>query len=192
MKLHAKHLSPEFPLDELLIFIGHSDDAKAEADAILELKVEIEKDFCLLLTSNNHRSSLRRWTFWEWHENAKAITGGQEAVVTPALEHAQIAIFVFKERVGKVTWEELDKARKSSRERKLHILALFPDDNPRQGKFPNAQAKLQSSRDWTALLERQEELTNDWTSTNSCSVTPCRTYQSIEELRDTVIIKIPL
>ena len=190
MKPDTRNATPEFPEDELLIFIGHSDDASAEAKAILELKSEIEEFFRLLLMSNNHRPSLRRWSFWEWRENAKAVTGGQEAVVIPALVHAQIAIFVFRERVGTVTWEELDKARKSSRERKLHILALFPDDNPRQGKFPNAQAKLQSSRDWTALLERQEELTSDWTSTDSCSVTPCPTYQSIDELKKIVFDKV--
>ena len=190
MKSNTKHVHPEFPSDELLIFIGHSDDAAAEAGAILELKADIEREFRLLLTSNNHRSSFRRWKFWEWREDARLITGGQDAVVTPALEQAQIGIFIFKERVGKVTWEELDKARKSSRERKLHILVLFPDDNPRQGKFLNAQAKLQAARDWTALLEHQEKLTSEWTSTDSCSVTPCPTYQSIEELKNSVRDKV--
>jgi hypothetical protein len=54
MKSNAQHVSPEFPPDELLIFMGHSDDASAEAGAILELKSEIEHEFRLLLTSNNH------------------------------------------------------------------------------------------------------------------------------------------
>jgi len=31
----TKNATPEFPLDELLIFIGHRDDASAEADAII-------------------------------------------------------------------------------------------------------------------------------------------------------------
>ena len=180
----------EFPPDELLIFIGHSDDASAEANAILELQSEIERDFRLLLKSNNHRSSFRRWNFWEWGEDALTITGGQEAVVKQALDHARVAIFIFKERVGKVTWQELEQVRERSREQRLHILAFFPEEKPYQGKFPNAQAKLQASRDWVALLEHQERLTSDWTTTDSCSLTPCPTYQGIEELKNIVREKV--
>ena len=181
---------PEFPPDELLIFIGHSDDASAEVEAVMSLRSEIEKMFGEFLKVNSHRSRFRRWNFWAWGKDALTITGGQDAVVKHALDHARVAIFIFKERVGKVTWQELEQVRERSREQHLHILALFPEEKPYQGKFPNAQAKLQASRDWTALLERQEELTSDWTSTDSCSVTPCPTYQSIEELKNIVRDKV--
>jgi hypothetical protein len=190
MKSNAQHVSPEFSPDELLIFIGHSDDASAEVEAVMSLRSEIEKMFGEFLKVNLHRSRFRRWNFWEWGKDALTITGGQEAVVKHALDHARVAIFIFKERVGKVTWQELEQVRERSREQHLHILALFPEEKPYQGKFPNAQAKLQASRDWTALLERQEELTSDWTSTDSCSVTPCPTYQSIEELKNIVRDKV--
>ena len=184
-------LSPsnEFLPEELVIFIGHSDDASAEALAIVELQSEIEKDFRLLLKSNGGRSPFKRIRLWEWSNDALAIPGGQEVVVSPALDKAQIAIFVFKDRVGKVTWEELEKARKSSLKRKVHILALFPEANPRQGKFPDAQAKLQASRDWTALVERQIELTTEWTNLVSCSVAPI-SYQDTEELKGIVREKV--
>lgn len=52
MQPDTRNTSPEFPPDELLIFIGHSDDASAEANAILELQSEIEKDFRLLLKTH--------------------------------------------------------------------------------------------------------------------------------------------
>ena len=180
----------EFPPDELLIFIGHSDDASAEANAILELQSEIEKDFRLLLKPNGHRSPFKRIRLWEWTLDALALTGGQERAVTPALDRAQIAIFVFRERVGKVTWEELEKARKGSIEKNLHILALFPETSPPQDKSLHHQAKLQASRDWTALLERQEELTKEWTNPDSCSITPTPTYQDAEELKTIVREKV--
>jgi len=167
--------SPEFPKDELLIFIGHSDDASAEANAILELQSEIEKDFRLLLKSNGYRSIFKRIRLWEWTLDALALTG-EERAVTPALDHAEIAIFVFRERVGEVTWQELEKARKGSIKKNLHILALFPETSPPQDKSLHHLAKLQASRDWTTLLERQGELTMEWTNPDSCSVTPCPTY----------------
>jgi hypothetical protein len=182
--------SSEFPPDELLIFIGHSDDASAEVDAIKSLRSEIEKTFREFLKVNLHRSPFRRWKFWDWREDALTISGGQEAVVRDALDHARIAIFIFKERVGNVTWQELEQVRERSRKQRLHILAFFPDDNLRQGKFSNAKTKIQAARDWTALLERQEQLTSDWTEKNSCSLTPCPNYQNGDDLTKTVLEKL--
>ncbi|TLU83936.1 MAG: NACHT domain-containing protein [Chlorobium sp.] len=182
--------SHEFPPDELLIFIGHSDDASAEANAILELQSEIEKDFRLLLKSNGHRSIFKRLRLWEWTLDALALPGGQERAVTPALDKAQIAIFVFRERVGKVTWQELEKARKGSKAVQSHVFAFFPETSPLQAKFPNAQAKLQAARDWTTLLERQEELTTEWTNPDSSSVTPCPLYEDSEHLKTIVREKV--
>jgi hypothetical protein len=184
-----KPVSAEFPPDELLIFIGHSDDASAEANAIRELQSEIEKDFRLLLKSTGHRSLFRRIRLWEWTFDALALLGDQERAVTPALDRAQITIFVFRERVGTVTWQELEKARKGNREINHYILAFFPETSPFQAKYPNAQAKLQVARDWTTLLERQEELTKDWTNLESCSVTPSL-YQDTEHLKTIVRDKV--
>ncbi len=186
----TQNATHEFPLDELLIFIGHSDDASVEANAVLELQSEIEKDFRLLLKANGHRSPFHRIRLWEWTLDALALTGGQERAVTPALDHAKIAVFVFRERVGKVTWQELEKARKGSREKSLHILAFFPETSPLQARYPNALAKLQAARDWATLLERQGELTTEWINPDACSVTPCPTYQDSEELKTIVREKV--
>ena len=111
-------------------------------------------------------------------------------MVSPALYRAQIAVFIFKERVGKVTWQELEKVRKRSREQRVHILAFFPESDPYQGKFPNFQAKRQAAVEWATLLKRQEELTKDWTNLDSCSVTPCPTYQNTQELLKAVLEKL--
>ncbi|MFZ4526149.1 MAG: signal transduction protein, partial [Chlorobium sp.] len=182
--------SSEFPPEELLIFIGHSDDASAEANAILELQSEIEKDFRLLLKSNGHRSLFKRIRLWEWTLDALALTGGQERAVTPALDRAQIAIFVFRERVGKVTWEELEKARKGSQAVQPHVFAVFPEAAPTQAKNLAPQKKRQAAQDWLNLLDHQDALTADWTNPDSCSVTPCPTYQDAEELKTIVREKV--
>ena len=186
----TKKATTEFPPDELLIFIGHSDDASAEANAILELQSEIEKDFRLLRKSNGNRSPFHRIRLWEWTLDALALPGGQETAVTPALERAQIAIFVFRERVGKVTWQELEKARELSRKQNVHVFAFFPESDPHQGKFPNLEAKCQAADNWAALTKCQKELTTSWTNPDACSVTPCPTYQNIEELKVVVLEKL--
>ncbi len=179
--------SPDFPKDELLIFIGHSDDASAEAKAIKSLQSEIEKDFRRLLKSSGGRSPFKRIRLWEWSRDASSLTGGQEAVVNPVLDEAEIALFVFKERAGKVTWDELEYARKRSKEKPLHILAFFPESSPKPGKRNRAQA----ARDWATLTEREEALTSDWNAgANSLSVTPCQTYSGIEDLRNIVLEKL--
>ncbi len=182
-------LSPidvEFPPDQLLIFIGHSDDAKAEAEAILALESRTEREFQLLLKSNRRRSPFRRSRLWEWRDSALPISGGQEAVVTPTLDRAQIAIFVFKERVGKVTWDELQKVRERSRNQRLYILAFFPAYMP-----PTINTRNKEAIDnWSQLLKCSDELTQDWTDQNGVAVTPCPTYQSIEELKTIVLDKL--
>ncbi len=192
MQPDTRNATPEFSEDELLIFIGHSDDASAEAEAIMSLRSEIDKAFREFLTVNLHRSLFRRWDFWEWRESASSIPGGQEAVVRKALDHARIAIFVFKERVGNVTWQELEQVRERSRKQRLHILAFFPEVQPQQGKFPNIEAKLQASTNWTVLLEHQKELTSDWTALNNVAVSPCPTYYSIDDLTAAVLPKLKM
>ncbi|MGB7511649.1 MAG: hypothetical protein WBP54_10215 [Pelodictyon phaeoclathratiforme] len=190
MQPDTRNATPEFPPDELLVFIGHSDDASAEAEALKLLMPEIEKSFREFLKVNLHRSRFRRWGFWEWREDALPITGGQEAAVRDALDHARIAIFVFKERVGAVTWQELEEVRERSRKQRLHILAFFPEKQPDHGTFPNAVAKLQAAEDWTALLKRQMQLTSDWTEKNSCSLTPCPNYQNCDDLVKVALEKL--
>ncbi len=190
MSSDTQKSSPEFPPHELLIFIGHSDDASVEANAILELQSEIEKDFRLLLKSNGRRSPFHSIRLWEWTLDALAIPGGQEVAVTPAIDHAQIALFVFRGRVGTVTWQELEKARKGSGEAQPHVFAFFPESAPVQGKYPNARVKRQAAQDWLTLLDHQDALTAEWTNPAASSVTPCPTYQDTEELKTIVREKV--
>ena len=49
-------------------------------------------------------------------------------------DHAQIAIFLFRERVGTITWQELEKARKGSGEAQRHVRADIMDFSADQQK----------------------------------------------------------
>ena len=122
--------SEDFGEDVLLIFIGHSDDADNEAEAIRNLQPELEKNFRRFLKHRTAPSKFTSLRLWEWNHDASSKVGGQKKVVDPALNLARIAVFVFRERIGSVTWEELELARQRSLENNLHILAFFPDDVP--------------------------------------------------------------
>ncbi len=171
--------SHKFPEDALLIFIGHSDDAREEALAIVSLQSTIENEFRKYLELQHQKSQFHSLKLWEWHLDASSKTGGQKHVVDPALNRAQITIFVFKERVGNVTWEELEKAKKRSKENLVHILAFFPDHPPKSVDF----RKRRDAEAWLTLLKHKEDLTVDWTQPDSCSITPCPDYENIEHLK---------
>lgn len=176
-------LTQDFADDVLLIFVGHSDDASSEANAIVDLEATLRRDFQGMLKTGGHRAPFRSLALWEWTYDASTATGGQEAVVTPALGRAQIAIFVFKERVGKVTWQELEQARNRSKEAGgVHVLAIFPEDPPGAEKLRNTQA----ATEWATLLQRQEDLTADWTASVSRSITPLTKYQDLDHLKSIV------
>lgn len=174
-----------FPEDAFLIFIGHSDDATAEAHAIYDLQIKLEKDFRTFLKANP-QSPFKSFKLWEWRMDASSKTGGQNAVVIPALHRAQITIFVFKERVGAVTWEELENARKRSKNSEINILAFFPAQPPELSKLTN----LPAAQDWATLLERKKTLTTDWLDDDSSSVTPCSLYEDIDNLKNIALEKI--
>ena len=176
----------EFPEDAFLIFIGHSDDATTEAHAIYDLHGRLEKDFRTFLKTN-HESPFKSLMLWEWRIDASSKPGGQNAVVTPVLNRAQIIIFVFKERVGTVTSEEIENARELSKNTRINILAFFPAYHPESSKLNN---KI-GARDWANLQELQDKLTKDWSVEDSTSVTPCLPlYADIDDLKNIALDKL--
>jgi len=176
----------EFPEDAFLIFIGHSDDATAEAHAIYDLQGRLEKDFRTFLKTN-HESPFKSLMLWEWQIDASSKPGGQNVVVTPVLHRAQIIIFVFKERVGSVTSEEIENARELSKYTRINILAFFPAYHPESSKINN---KI-GARDWANLKELYDKLTEDWSAEDSTSVTPCLPlYADIDDLKNIALEKL--
>ena len=75
------------PDDVLLIFIGHSDDAKEEANAIFGLEQELQRElqklrvYCPRLISTSVRC-------WEWEHDIELIVGGQEQTISPYIDRS--------------------------------------------------------------------------------------------------------
>jgi hypothetical protein len=177
-----KKSETRFGPEVLSVFVGHSNDADEEARAIIGLEGQLRRELEKFLIAKNHDCRYSNLRIWEWKADASSKTGGQEAVVTPELNRADIAVFVFKDRVGEVTWLELQQCRK----RKIHIIALFP-------KQPSDQAlwsDLEYMENWTNLLKRKKELTQDWTNPQGLAVTPLEDYPGIEELTKIVFERI--
>jgi len=168
-----------YPEDALLIFVGHSDDANEEAQAILGLQVTLERKFREYLALPGVRSGFRSLHLWEWYKDASSKPGGQQTVVAPVLSQARIALFVFKERIGAVTWKELELMRERSRADNLRIIALFPENHP----CTLNMSKKSDWAQWGEVLERRDELTCDWTNPDSASVTPHEQYRDTEHLK---------
>ena len=95
--------------EELLVFVGYSEDARDEANAIKELEGKLQSEIHYLRTMGP--MPFVNVKIWTWKDDAKPIVGGQSAVVDDALLRSKIAVFVFKERVGTTTKSEIARIR---------------------------------------------------------------------------------
>ena len=107
-----------------------------------------------------------------------SVVGGQEKAITPALDRANIAIFVFKARIGQVTWEELEHSR-SRKESPIPVIAFFPADAPSDINMKQAS----DVKAWGELLDKKESLTEGWSERDGTSLTPSTDYDNVEHLK---------
>jgi tetratricopeptide (TPR) repeat protein len=167
----------EYGTDVLLIFVGYSSDGSKAADTIVALEGALQKELDKLRRVNS-AIPFRRVKIWKWENDAAAAIGGQAAVVTPELQRANAAVFVFKERVGRVTWEELTIARK--RAPTIPVLPFFPASSPAGKRMLETKA----ADDWADLVRKKRELGADWTELDSIAVTPLPVYKKVEHLAE--------
>lgn len=113
----------DFGPDVLLIFVGYSSDGASAADVIVSLEGELQRELTKLKRVNKS-APYSLVTIWKWDADAAAVPGGQKATITHYLARADIAVFVFNERVGDVAWSELNEARE--RTPIIPVLPLFP------------------------------------------------------------------
>ena len=165
-------------INQILIFVGYSSDAKEEALSIRTLTSHLQKylDNINLCSSHPRYNKVK---VFNWDYDANLGIGGQKHAVDPYIESANIAIFVFKERVGSVTWEELTSFRDREHDEKIPVFALFPAEPPDSSKFNEADF----AANWADLLNRRKELTSGWSDPFSKSVTPVQPYDDIPHLK---------
>src|SRR4051812_25329223 len=115
--------------EELLIFVGYSDDAKEEALAVRELqpRLQIRLEQLNKVASSHKYSTLK---IFNWEYDANLGVGGQSFAISTELKRAAVAIFVFKERMGPVTWKELNDCRERKNEERIPVITLFPENHP--------------------------------------------------------------
>ena len=166
----SQKLGPEV----LLIFLGHSSDADILADAIYDLERELQRllDQHLSVSKDLPFKSVR---IWEWRKDGLPVVGGQDKVVADAIMRANIAVFVFKERIGTVSWDELNKSR-NKEDPTIPVLAFFPIDSPPDLNDVERIAK------WLELVKKRNELVKDWSDPNSKSLRPMEKYKDAAHL----------
>lgn len=161
------------PPDTLLVFLGHGDDARGEAEAIVGLQAEFQRTIESHLAVMPRGGGFSKVKIWEWRSDLEPVVGGQKRI-DPFLQSAHVAIFVFRTRVGSATWEELKAFRE--RENRCPVIALFPANGPHD------VFDLGMMEDWLDLLKKQKELTSDWNHPASKSITPVEAYRDTEHM----------
>lgn len=164
---------PEPGSDVLLVFLGYADDARAEAEALRGLQTQLQEYLDRLITVCPD-TGFRRLKIWTWEDDASSEIGGQPRVIEPSLLDAAVAVFVFKGRVGRISWAELERYRRERSER--HLIALFPrDPPPSMGQAAVAQA-------WAELVTKRDSLAERWSDPDGLSVRPTELYGATDDL----------
>jgi len=174
----SENSKPEFSPGTLVVFVGHSDDAREEAESIVGLQSELQTEIEKRLEVMPKGGRFTKVKIWEWRSDAKAVVGGQGVAITPFLKQANVAIFVFKTRVGAVTWSELNEFR-SRVDNPCPVITLFPASPPSSEQM----VKLENAKHWLELLEKKRELTSDWPQEKgSKAITPVEDFRDRDHL----------
>ena len=159
----------------LLIFVGHADDAKRQADCIRETQSLLQEE--LTRRIEHYPCPLTTVDIYLWESHAPRKFGGQKHI-DGAIDRANMAVFVFRDRVGKVTWQEFERF-KQIREEGIPIIAVFPEEP----SSPEVNRDLEKSEAWTELLRKKRELTENWTKHDAKPLTPIQNYKDDKHLR---------
>ena len=164
-----------FDPDVLLVFIGHSGDAKDEAEAVRNLQHKLQGELDRFINVSGTSIAFRRVRCWEWNYDALPGVGGQDSMITPAVDRANIAVFVFKWRVGPVTWEELNRSTKRTNP-PIPVIAAFTEIQPKN------LLQLSDVESWMDLLKKKQSLSSGWTAPESSAIKPITTYTNCADL----------
>jgi len=159
-------------MKEIQIFIGYSQDAKEEVIAIKKLESLFNKELRRILKNANTEVGYLK--LFSWEEDSLVGAGGQEYSISPFLEKSALALFIFKERIGKTTWNELQFCLK----KKIRPIVIFPAAPTN----PASLANIENAEAWTNLLQKKKSLTEDWENPMSNSITPVDDYTDMESL----------
>ena len=173
---------------ELLIFVGYSKDADAEAGCIRDLEKELQGRLDTYNSVSERDTAYDRIKIFTWKDDARPGIGGQEYAIAPFLDKAAIAVFIFKSRIGSGAWVELDSLRARQSNERIPVLTLFPATPPQSviSGLGNKEIALA----WSDLVVKKESLTAGWLERDSRAVTPCEDYRDAAHLQDLLRTKL--
>lgn len=169
------------PMTDLRIFLGHPSDAEAEAESIRSLAAGLQT-YLDTLQQAIEPKPFGRVQFWGWRDDSVSGVGGQEATISPEIDRSQIGVFVFRQRPGEVTFEELERFRQ--RADPAFVIALFPESPSGSLVDPNVIGE------WLELNKRRASLSKDWAEREGKAVKPQPLYASDADLLETAFVEI--
>lgn len=170
--------------EELLIFLGYSEDAKEQAQAAHEIEAHLQATLRRLNQITAPRTIYTTLKVWSWTCDAVSDTGENSFAAPAYLQHVGIAVFIFKERVGRSIWGVLRECRE--REGRIPIIALFPQNPP----GPAQMASFEGAGAWLDLLRKKKELTENWASEGSGSLITTELYRDQEHLKQILLKRV--
>ena len=169
--------------DILLIFIGYAGDAKEYVDSLQQLRDDIQKYLNELIKVSDN-CIYRRIQFYDWNEDAEGV-GGQKDLVDPYLKRANIALFIFKSRVGNGTWYELNNCRNKPDYPK-NVFVFFPESLPENINLNQTDI----AENWLNLLKKRDSLSENWFAADSDSIPVNNEYNNPNHLKEIVLRRI--
>lgn len=167
------------------IFLCYANDAKEQIKLIKKLEKDINDYIVKEVNIFNQSPLFSYCNIFEWKNNVPLTTGGQSKKINPYINDADLLIFIFKSRIGKVTQDEVDLARKLNK----NIICLFPNIN-----ISTEIIKREGNsffQKFAELEEYKKSLTKDWNDKNllSISITPVNEYDN-ENLKENTLNNI--
>ncbi len=172
-------LGPEY----LQIFVGYSSDGKPQAETIVGLEPQLQGELDKIRRLNRNVPFIRVKCFM-WENDASTHPGGQPEHIDPVILRANVAVFVFNERVGKVSWEELELAR--TRTPPIPVLPFFPSKPPPDERMNKAEV----AQSWFDLCIKRDSLAASWTEPGTKALTPLPNYADLKSLANIASEKI--
>jgi type IV secretion system protein VirD4 len=168
-------IRPEYGQDYLLIFVGYTGDAEEAAELIAGMEQPLQRELDKLRRVNPN-IPFNRIKMWKWDSDAVAISGGQDLVITPHLERADIAVFVFNARVGAVSWKELNHA--INKKPPIAVMPFFKATPPPQDSLNDEKV----AEDWVDVLKKIKSLAAGWTDPETKALAPLPKYNDLTHL----------
>ncbi len=169
--------------DVLLIFVGHSADAKLAAARITQLESKIQRQLEGIDTVMNGALRFRRVKLYEWSTDTPPFVDGQKQI-DRKIDQAHVGVFVFQDRLGLTTADELERCRK----RRIPLVAVFaknPSFKIETGEDMDRYAT--AIGDWQQLKAFKQHLPQDWAKEEEYPVRPQDDFGTLEELDQIVL-----